>query len=71
MVIAGIKKVKIQGAKEKNEFKSANPAFKILKASLKINKNKPLTSKKTPITKYAMGLAKNELNSFFKMAINL
>jgi hypothetical protein len=43
----------------------------MLKSSIKINKNKPLSNKKTPITKYAMGLAKNELNSFFKIAINV
>ncbi|MGK0421523.1 MAG: hypothetical protein ACJAT9_001194 [Polaribacter sp.] len=68
MVIAGIKKRKTQGAKRKNEFKSAKPAFKILKLSLKTHKNKPLINKKTPMTKYAIGLAKNELNSFLKMA---
>jgi hypothetical protein len=59
---------KIEAPKEPN--KSAKPAFNILNTSLKINKNNPFTSKKTPITKYAIGLAKNELNSFFKMAIN-
>ena len=71
MVIAGIKKRKTQGAKQKNGVISAKPAFKILKSSSKINKNKPLISKKTPITKYAIGLAKNELNSFFKIAFNI
>ena len=43
----------------------------MLKSSLKTNKNKPLISKKTPITKYAIGDAKNELNSFLKMAFNM
>ena len=68
MVIAGIKKRKTQGVKQKNALTSAKPAFKMLKSLSKINKNKPLISKKTPITRYAMGDAKNELNSFFRMA---
>jgi hypothetical protein len=65
--MAGIKKRKTHGAKKKNGFKSAKPAFRILKSSLKIQRNKPLINKKTPITKYAIGLAKNELNSFFRI----
>jgi hypothetical protein len=68
MVMAGIKNRNTHGAKKKKEFKSAKPAFKILNSSLKIHKNNPLANKKTPITKYAIGLAKNELNSFFKIA---
>jgi hypothetical protein len=68
MVIAGMRNKKIQGAKEKKAFKSAKPAFNMLKSFLKIHKNKPFSNKNTPITKYAIGLAKNELNSFFKMA---
>ena len=71
IVIAGIKNINTQGVRKKNEFKSAKPAFRMLKSSLKRNKNKPLSNKKTPMTKYAMGLAKNELNSFFKIAINV
>ena len=70
MVIAGIKNKNTQGAKKKNEVKSAKPAFKILKSPLKTHKNKPFINKKTPITKQAIGLAKNELNSFFRIAIN-
>ena len=71
MVIAGIKNKNTQGAKKKNEVKSAKPAFKILKSPLKTHRNKPFNNKKTPITKQAIGLAKNELNSFFKIAINV
>lgn len=70
MVMAGIKNKNTQGAKKKKGFKSAKPAFRMLKSSLKNHKNKPLINKNTPMTKYAIGLAKNELNSFFKMAIN-
>ena len=43
MVMAGIKNRKTQGAKKKKEFKSAKPAFKILKSSLKIHRNKPFS----------------------------
>ncbi len=51
MVIAGIKNKNTQGAKKKNEVKSAKPAFKILKSPLKTHRNKPFNNKKTPITK--------------------
>jgi hypothetical protein len=66
--MAGIRNKKTQGAKKKKEFKSAKPAFKIFKSFLNTQRNSPLSVKKTPMTKYAIGLAKNELNSFFKMA---
>jgi hypothetical protein len=71
MVIAGIKKRKTQGARKKNGFISAKPAFRILNSSLKIQRNNPLINKKTPITKYAIGLVKNELNSFLKIGIKI
>jgi len=51
MVIAGIKNKNTHGAKKKNEFKSAKPAFKILKSPLKTQRNNPFINKKTPITK--------------------
>ncbi|CAL2065429.1 hypothetical protein T190820D02B_90017 [Tenacibaculum sp. 190524A05c] len=35
--------------------------------SFKTHKNKPFTNKNTPMTKYATGEAKNELNSFLKI----
>jgi hypothetical protein len=51
MVIAGIKNKNTHGARKKKEFKSANPALRILKSSLKTHQNNPLINKKTPITK--------------------
>ena len=51
MVTAGIRKIKIQGAKVKNGLKSANPLFKILKSPSKTHRNNPLRIKKMAITK--------------------
>ncbi len=51
MVMAGTKNKKNQGAIKKKLFKSAKPAFRILKSPLNTHKNSPLTTKKTAITK--------------------
>ena len=51
IVTAGIKKIKIHGAKVKNGLKSANPLFKMLKSPSKTQRNNPLSSKKMAITK--------------------
>tara|TARA_B110000008_G_scaffold127080_1_gene129663 strand:+ start:3111 stop:3401 length:291 start_codon:yes stop_codon:yes gene_type:complete len=71
IVIAGIKNNKTHGANRKKLFISAKPAFNMLKSSLKTHKNNPLISKKIPITKYAIGEEKNNLNSLFKIVINV
>ena len=49
-------------------FKSAKPAFKILKSPLNTHKNNPLINKNIAITRYPIGVPKNKFNSFFKMA---
>lgn len=71
MVMAGIRKMKIHGAKKKKPFKSANPVFRILKSPSKTQRNKPFKTKNTAITKYPIGVEKNEFSSFFNMAIIL
>ena len=63
-----IKKIKIHGASKKKFDKSENPKSRILKSPFKSHKTRPLSNRKTPMTKYPIGLAKNEFISFFKMA---
>jgi hypothetical protein len=68
MVIAGIKKMKIQGDNRKKEDRSAKPLSKILKSPLNNHKNKPFNNRKTAMTKYPIGEAKKLLISFLSMA---
>ena len=68
MVMAGIKKIKIHGAILKNGFMFAKPLSKMLYSPVKTNKNKPLTTKNIPITRYPIGVAKKDCISLFKIA---
>jgi hypothetical protein len=63
MVTAGIRKIKIQGARVKNGDKSANPLFKILKSPSKTQRNNPLSNKKIAITRYPIGEPKKDFIS--------
>jgi hypothetical protein len=51
MVTAGIKNIKIQGAKVKNGVKSEKPVFRILYSPSKTQRNSPLIIRKMAITK--------------------
>jgi hypothetical protein len=51
IVIAGIRKINIHGAREKKLVRSANPAFKILKSSSNTHRNNPFINKNIPIVK--------------------
>ena len=69
MVIAGIRKIKNHGVIKKKLFKSANPALRMLKSPLNTHKKRPLITRNTEMTRYPIGEAKNEFNSFLKIAI--
>ena len=68
MVIAGIKNIKIHGAKLKNESNVAYPSSKIL-VSGNTHANKPFAIKKIVMAIYPISELKNTLSSFLKMAI--
>tara|TARA_R110002012_G_scaffold9716_2_gene44789 strand:+ start:217544 stop:217774 length:231 start_codon:yes stop_codon:yes gene_type:complete len=68
MVIAGIRNIKIQGAIWKNGARSANPVSVILKGPLKTHRNKPVTTRNNPITRYPIAEEKNEDISFLSIA---
>jgi hypothetical protein len=68
MVMAGIRKVKIQGANRKKGAKSAKPELGILNSPSKTQRNNPVTTRNKLTTKYPIGEAKNELISFFNIA---
>ncbi len=51
IVIAGIKKIKNHGVIKKKLFRSAKPAFNILRSPLKTHKKNPFINKKTKITR--------------------
>jgi len=68
MVIAGIKKVNIQGANKKKGARSANPELGMLNSPSNTQRNNPVTTKNKLMTRYPMGEAKNELISFFNIA---
>jgi len=68
MVIAGIKNMRIHGAKLKNESSVAYPSSNIF-VSGNTQANKPLATKKIVIAIYPMSELKNTFNSFLKMAI--
>jgi hypothetical protein len=68
MVIAGIRKVKIHGARLKKGFTSAKPLSRILYSPEKTNKNNPQTIRNIPITKYPIGEEKKDCISLFSIA---
>lgn len=70
IVIAGIRKVNIQGASSKNGAKLAKPLFGILKSPSKTQRNSPVAVRNRPITKYPIGEVKKVVISFLKRAIN-
>jgi hypothetical protein len=66
MVIAGIKKRRIQGASSKNLSRVAYPKSKIL-LSFKTNRNRPFTNKNNMMVIYPVRLLKNWWSSFLAM----
>ena len=67
MVMAGIRNIRIHGAKLKNASSVAKPSSKIL-VSGNTQVNNPFATKKMVIAIYPISELKNTFNSFLKMA---
>ena len=70
IVTAGIRKIKIHGAIWKKGARSAKPLLGILKSPSKTHKNKLVTMRNNPMTRYPIAEEKNEAISFFSSAYN-
>ena len=68
IVTAGMRNSSTKGANSKKAARSANPASNMLYSPPKTQRNNPLITKNTAITKYPMGPAKKLFISFCMIA---